>query len=107
MTKLKILKNDKVQVIAGKDKGKIGEVLKVFPGDNKVLVSGVNVIQKHTKPTQTTEGGIKKKESPIHVSNVSYIDPKSSKITKLGYKTLEDGSKVRFSRKSGEVIVKK
>ena len=107
MIKLKILKNDKVQVIAGKDKGKIGEVLKVFPRDNKVLVSGVNIAQRHTKPTQATEGGIKKKELPIHVSNVSCIDPKSSKVTKLGYKTLEDGSKVRFSRKSGEIIVKK
>jgi large subunit ribosomal protein L24 len=106
MIKLKIKKGDKVQVITGKNKGKVGEVMKVFPVANKILVSGVNLVKKHTKPSQTSEGGIIQKELPIHVSNVSHIDPKTSKITKIGYKTLDDGKKVRFAKKSGEIITK-
>jgi large subunit ribosomal protein L24 len=106
MIKLKIKKGDKVQVITGKNKGKVGDVMKVFPVANKILVSGVNLVKKHTKPSQTSEGGIIQKELPIHVSNVSYIDPKTSKITKIGYKTLDDGKKVRFAKKSGEIITK-
>jgi large subunit ribosomal protein L24 len=78
----------------------------VFPSENKLIVSGVNLAKKHTKPTQTSEGGIIQKELPIHVSNVSHIDPKTSEITKIGYKILEDGKKVRFAKKSGEIISK-
>ncbi|RTK93123.1 MAG: 50S ribosomal protein L24 [Rickettsiales bacterium] len=105
MTKLKIKKGDKVKVITGKSKGKIGDVLKVFPTDNKVIVSGVNLAKKHTKPSQTSEGGIIQKELPIHVSNVSHIDPKTNEITKIGYR-IEDGKKVRFAKKSNETILK-
>lgn len=106
MHKLKVKKGDKVQVITGKNKGKVGEIIKVFPSENRVIVSGVNLAKKHTKPSQTSEGGIIQKELPIHVSNVSHIDPKTNEITKVGYKTLEDGKKVRFAKKSGEIISK-
>ena len=106
MSKLKIKKGDKVKVITGKSKGKIGDVLKVFPSEKKLIVSGVNLAKKHTKPTQTSEGGIVQKELPIHVSNVSHIDPKTNEITKIGYKVLESGEKVRFAKKSGEIISK-
>ncbi len=106
MHKLKIKKGDKVQVVTGKNKGKVGDVIKVFPSENRVIVSGVNLAKKHTKPSQTSEGGIIQKELPIHVSNVSHVDPKTNEITKIGYKTLEDGKKVRFAKKSGEIISK-
>ncbi len=106
MSKLKIKKGDKVKVITGKSKGKIGDVLKVFPSEKKLIVSGVNLAKKHTKPTQTSEGGIVQKELPIHISNVSHIDPKTNEITKIGYKVLEGGKKVRFAKKSGEIISK-
>jgi large subunit ribosomal protein L24 len=106
MVKLKIKKGDKVKVIAGKSKGKVGDVVKVLPAENRVIVSGVNLAKRHTKPSQTSEGGIIQKELPIHVSNVSHIDPKTGEITKVGYKTLGDGKKVRFAKKSGEIITK-
>lgn len=106
MTKLKIKKGDKVKVITGKSKGKVGDVIKVLPSENRVVVSGVNLVKKHTKPTQTSEGGIVQKELPIHVSNVSHVDPKTGVATKVGYKILEDGKKVRFAKKSGEIITK-
>ena len=106
MHKLKIKKGDKVQVITGKFKGKVGDVIKVFPSDNRAVVSGVNLAKKHTKPTQTSEGGIVQKELSIHISNLSHIDPKTNEITKVGYKILEDGKKVRFAKKSGELISK-
>ena len=106
MHKLKVKKGDKVQVITGKNKGKVGEIIKVFLSENRVIVSGVNLAKKHTKPSQTSEGSIIKKELPIHVSNVSHIDPKTNEITKVGYKTLEDGKKVRFAKKSGKIISK-
>lgn len=104
MNKMKIKKGDKVRVITGKNKGKEGEVLQVFPKDSKVIVSGVNLVKKHTKPTQFSEGGIIQKELPIHVSNVSHIDPKTGVVTKVGYKILEDGKKVKFAKKSGEIL---
>lgn len=106
MSKMKIKKGDKVKVITGKNKGKVGDVIKVIPKESKVVVSGINLVKRHTKPTQTNEGGIIKKELPIHVSNVSHIDPKSNEITKVGFKFLEDGKKVRFAKKSGEIISK-
>jgi large subunit ribosomal protein L24 len=105
MNKLKVKKGDKVKVITGSSKGKIGDVIKVFPKENKVIVSGVNVVKKHTKPSQFSEGGIISKELPINVSNISHIDPKTNEVTKVGYKVLESGKKVRFAKKSGEVIV--
>lgn len=104
MNKLKVKKGDKVKVTTGSSKGKIGDVVKVFPKENKVIVSGVNVVKKHTKPSKFSEGGIIQKELPIHVSNISHIDPKTNEVTKIGYKMLESGKKVRFAKKSGEII---
>ena len=104
MAKLKIKKGDRVVVLTGRDKGKTGEVLKAFPRDNKVIVQGVNVAKRHQRPTQTSGGGIIEKEAPIHVSNVAHIDPKDSKPTRVGFKKLDDGTKVRIARRSGEVI---
>ena len=104
MAKLKIKKGDRVVVLTGRDKGKTGEVLKAFPRDNKVIVQGVNVAKRHQRPTQTSGGGIIEKEAPIHASNVAHIDPKDSKPTRVGFKKLDDGTKVRIARRSGEVI---
>lgn len=102
--KMKIKKGDLVIVTTGKDKGKKGHVLAVSPKENKVVVEAVNVAKKHTKPSMSSAGGILSKEMPIHVSNVSLIDPKSDKATKIGFKFLNDGSKVRFAKASGEVL---
>jgi large subunit ribosomal protein L24 len=102
--KLKIKKGDKVVVIAGRDKGKTGEVLRVVPADSRVVVQGVNVVKRHTRPAMGNPGGIVEKEGAIHVSNVAHIDPKSSKPTRVGYRTLDDGRKVRFAKRSGEVL---
>jgi large subunit ribosomal protein L24 len=104
MTKVKIKKGDNVVVITGRDKGKTGEVLRVFPADSRVIVQGINVAKRHTRPRMGDPGGIAEKELAIHVSNVAHIDPRSSKPTRIGYKQLEDGRKVRFARRSGEVI---
>lgn len=102
--KMKIRKKDKVIILAGKDKGKIGEVTAVMPKENKVLVSGINMVARHTRPSQQNpQGGIVRKEAPIHASNVSHIDPKDNKPTRIGYKTLKD-RKVRYAKRSGEVI---
>jgi large subunit ribosomal protein L24 len=102
--KLKIRKGDRVKVIAGRSKGKIGDVLRVIAADERVVVSGVNVIKRHTKPNRTESGGIIEREAAIHVSNVALLDPKTDKPTKIGFKFLEDGRKVRFARGSGETI---
>jgi large subunit ribosomal protein L24 len=102
--KLKIRKGDRVKVIAGRSKGKIGDVLRVNAADQRVVVSGVNVIKRHTKPNRTESGGIIEREAAIHVSNVALLDPKTDKPTKIGFKFLEDGRKVRFARGSGETI---
>jgi len=104
MVKMKIRRGDKVIVTTGKDKGKTGTVLKVIPQDSKLVISGVNVVKKHTKPSRTSEGGIIPKELPIHVSNVAHIDPKSGTATKVGIKILQDGTKTRVAKKSGEII---
>ena len=104
MPKLKIKKGDKVVVIAGKDKGRNGEVLRVLPKENRVLVQGVNMMKRHTKPAMGQQGGIVEREAALHVSNVSHVDPKDNKPTRVGYKTLDDGRKVRFAKRSGEVI---
>ncbi len=103
--KLKIKKGDQVIVLSGDDKGKTGEVVKAMPKEGKVVVQGVNLVKRHTKPSQTTPGGIVTKEAPISVSNVAIVDPKSNKASKIGYKEI-DGKKVRVARKSGEVIDK-
>lgn len=102
--KLKIKKGDKVAVITGKDKGKSGEVLKVFPEESRVIVQGINVFKKHRKPSQTSPGGIDNVEGKIHISNVALVDPKSGKPTRVGAKSLADGRKVRIARRSGEAI---
>ncbi len=106
LVKMKIKKGDQVIVLSGDDKGKTGEVIKALPQEGKVVVQGVNMVKKHTKPSQTSAGGIISKEAPINVSNVAVVDPKSGKATKIGFKE-ENGKKVRFARKSGEVIDKK
>jgi large subunit ribosomal protein L24 len=102
--KLKIKKGDKVVVITGRDKGRSGEVLRVLREENRVIVQGVNMVKRHTKPGGGQAGGIVEKEAAIHVSNVAHIDPKSNKPTRVGYKILGDGRKVRFAKRSGEVL---
>ncbi|MBL4954569.1 50S ribosomal protein L24 [Neobacillus sp. OS1-32] len=100
-----VKKGDKVRVISGKDKGKTGVILAAYPKDNRVLVEGVNIVKKHSKPSQANpQGGILSFEAPIHVSNVMPIDPKTGNPTRVGYKTV-DGKKVRVA-KSGEVLDK-
>lgn len=102
----KIRKGDTVVVLAGKDKDKQGEVLRSLPTENRVVVRGVNVVKKHTRPTQMSEGGIVSVEAPINVSNVAHVDPTDGKPTRVGFKVLEDGRKVRFAKRSGEVLDK-
>ena len=106
MPKLKIKKGDNVVVISGRDKGKQGEVLRVFPAESRLIVQGVHVARRHTRQSMREQGGIVEKELTIHVSNVAHIDPTSGKPTRTGYKTLGDGRKVRFARRSGEVLDK-
>ena len=103
-TKLKIKKGDKVIVITGRDRGKTGEVFEVMPQEGRVKVRGVNIVKRHTRPSATQQGGIVEMEAPIHVSNVAHVDPKSDKPTRVGFKFLADGRKVRFAKRSGEVI---
>ncbi|HUD52393.1 50S ribosomal protein L24 [Parvibaculum sp.] len=100
----KIKKGDKVVVLAGKDKGKKGAVLAVLPKENRALVQGVNLVKRHTKPSQTTTGGIVSREASIDLSNLAIEDPKTGKPTRVGFKTLEDGRKVRVAKASGETI---
>jgi large subunit ribosomal protein L24 len=102
--KLKIKKGDKVVVITGRDKGRQGEVVRVIPAENRAVVRGINVAKRHQKQTAAQEGGIVSKELPIHVSNLALRDPKDGKPTRVGYKTLADGKKVRVAKRSGEVI---
>ena len=99
-----IKKDDNVIVLTGRDKGKKGEVIKIFPKDDRALVAGVNVVKRHQRQTQTQQDGIVNKESTIHLSNLAHVDPKSGKASRVGFKTLNDGRKVRFAKKSGEVI---
>ena len=104
MPKLKIKKGDNVVVITGRDKGKMGEVLRVFPSQSRVVVQGVNIARRHTRPRMGDPGGIVEKELAIHISNVAHVDPQSRKPTRVGFRRLGDGGKVRFARRSGEVI---
>ncbi|MGD9535974.1 MAG: 50S ribosomal protein L24 [Alphaproteobacteria bacterium] len=105
MPKLKIRKDDEVIVVSGRDRGKRGKVLRALPAENRVVVEGVNIVKRHTKPSYTEpQGGIKEKEAPIHVSNVALIDPKTNGATRVGFKVLANGRKVRFAKRSGEVL---
>ncbi|WP_100404151.1 50S ribosomal protein L24 [Bacillus sp. FJAT-42315] len=103
---MNVKKGDKVMVITGKDKGKTGIVLAAFPKKDRVLVEGVNIVKKHSKPSQVNpQGGIISQEAPIHVSNVMLLDPKTNEPTRVGFKTV-DGKKVRVAKKSGETLDK-
>ncbi len=102
--KFKIRKGDKVVVITGKEKGKTGEVLGVLRDEARVLVQGVNIVKRHTRPSAANPGGIIDKEAPLHISNVAHVDPKSGKPTRVGFKILDGGRKVRVARRSGEPI---
>jgi large subunit ribosomal protein L24 len=107
MASLKIKKGDHVIVLAGRDKGKHGEVIKMIPKENRALVRGVNMVRRHQKQSASTEGGIISKEATIDLSNLALEDPKDGKPTRIGYKFLADGKKVRFAKRSGEVIPEK
>ncbi len=100
----RIKKGDKVIVRTGRDKGKVGEVLQVLREERRVVVKGVNVVKRHTRPTQTQAGGIIQKELAIHVSNVAHLDPENGKATRVGVKFLESGEKVRYAKVSGKLI---
>ena len=100
----KIKKGDKVVVIAGRDKGKSGEVVQVMPTEGRALVRGVNLVKRHTKQTAQSEGGILTKEAPIQLSNIAIADPKTGKPTRVGFKIMDDGRKVRVAKRSGDLI---
>lgn len=100
----KIKKGDRVIVLTGRDKGKTGEVLKIILASNRAVVAGVNKVKRHTAASQTTAGGIVEKEASINMSNLAHIDPKDDKPTRVGFKQLDDGRKVRYAKRSGKVI---
>ena len=100
----KVKKGDQVVVISGKDKGKQGEVLRMMRKEMRAIVQGVNVARKHMRPSATAAGGIVEKELSIHVSNLAHVDPKTQQPTRVGYRFLEDGRKVRFAKRSSEII---
>ena len=100
----KIKKGDKVVVLAGRDKGRSGEVVQVMPKEDRALVRGVNLIKRHQRQSASQEGGIITKEAPIHLSNLGMADPKDGQPTRVGFRTLDDGRKVRFAKRSGDLI---
>jgi large subunit ribosomal protein L24 len=100
----KIKKGDKVVVLTGRDKGRTGEVVQVMPKESRALVRGVNLVKRHQKQSMNQEGGIISKEAPVHLSNLALADPKDGKPTRVGFKNLEDGRKVRFAKRSGDLI---
>ena len=100
----KIKKGDKVVVLTGRDKGRTGEVVRVMPRETRALVRGVNMVKRHQRQTQTQEAGIISKEAPVHLSNLAVADPKDGKPTRVGFKVLEDGRKVRVAKRSGDLI---
>lgn len=100
----KVKKGDRVVVLAGRDKGKQGEVTQVMPKEGRVIVSGINVVTRHQKPNQLDQGGIKRFEAAIDVSNVALLDPKDGKPTRVGFRVNEEGNKVRYAKRSGEAI---
>jgi len=107
MEKWRIKKGDTVKVIAGKDKGKTGEITEVFRDERRVKVKGLNIVVKHKRPSQLSAGGIERVEASIHASNVMILDPKDQKPTRVGYNIAKDGTKTRVARRSGEVLDKK
>lgn len=100
----KIKKGDRVVVMTGKSKGHVGEVVRVLTDEDRVIVSGANMVMRHQRQSMQAQGGIVPKEAPLHVSNVAHVDPKDDKPTRVGFKFLENGKKVRYAKKSGEVI---
>jgi len=100
----KYRKGDTVVVMTGRDKGKKGEIMRVLPETRRVYVQGVNIVKRHTRATQTQTGGIVEKEAPIHMSNLAHIDPKTDEPTRVGFKFMEDNTKVRYAKRSGEII---
>jgi large subunit ribosomal protein L24 len=100
----KIKKGDKVVVLAGRDKGKTGEVVQVMPKEERALVRGINLVKRHQRQTASQEGGIISKEAPLHLSNLACADPMDGKPTRVGFKVLDDGRKVRFAKRSGDLI---
>ena len=100
----KIKKGDKVIVLTGRDRGKAGDVVKSLPAQDRVIVQGINLTRRHTRASATAAGGIIEKEASIHVSNVAIVDPKENVATRVGYRTLDDGTKVRYAKRTGEVI---
>lgn len=100
----KFRKGDQVIVLTGRDKGKKGEILKIMPKTSRAIVQGVNIVKRHQRQTQTQTGGIVEKEASINISNVALVDPKTGGTTRVGFKTLEDGRRVRFAKASGEII---
>ena len=100
----KIKKGDKVVVLTGRDKGKTGEVFQVMPKETRALVRGVNLVKRHQKQTSSQEAGIVSKEAPVHLSNIALLDPKDGKPTRVGFKILDDGRKVRVAKRSGDLI---
>ena len=100
----RIRKGDNVTIVSGRDKGKSGSVLRVLQDDERLIVQGVNVVKRHMRASQTQSGGVVEKESAIHVSNVSLVDPDSGEPTRVGVRILEDGRKVRYAKRSGEVM---
>jgi len=104
LKRFRLRKGDDVVVISGRDKGKTGSILRVIRSEDRVIVDGINMVKRHTRPSQAQPGGIINKEAPIHISNVALADPKDGSATRVGYKFLEDGRKVRVAKQSGEVI---
>ena len=104
LRKLHVKKGDKVVVTTGRDRGRTGEVVQVMPKEERALVRGVNMVKRHQRQTMNQEGGIISKEAPVHLSNLAYADPKDGKPTRVGFRILDDGRKVRFAKRSGELI---
>ena len=100
----KFRRGDDVVIISGKDKGKTGSILKIIPATQRLVVQGVNIVKRHTRPTQTNPGGVVEKEGSIHVSNIAHLDPDNNKPTRVGFKILEGSKKVRIARRSGEML---
>ena len=100
----RIKKGDSVMILAGKDKGKTGQVLTILKQESRVIVQGVNMVRRHTRPSAQSTGGIIQKEASLHVSNVAHVDPKTREATRVGFRKLEGGRKVRYAKRSGEVI---
>ena len=104
MAKRKIKKGDRVTVISGRNKGKAGEVVRILTKQDRAIVQGVNMVKRHRRPSAASPGGIDEIEAPIHISNLAHIDPKTRLPTRVGYRFMEDGRKMRFAKRSGEII---